>query len=183
MRPQKRKQNVAFGSSARLSVLDCSQLWRITSSSFSSSASIKPRLGGFVFCIFCIQTHFYLHGAINMQGWFRGQGRLGGIRAWFSPRWGEFEEGGGLHQQALIYVGEQMAEKLLCLEKMCNLFQLILERIDCCSDPRAKMRLNQCCQNELNCICTASTCRLYTDRKTPWSVCGVDPGNFSMLTY
>lgn len=38
---------------------------------------------------------------------------------------GEFEEGGGLHQQALIYVGEQMAEKLLCLEKMCSSFQLI----------------------------------------------------------
>lgn len=46
-----------------------------------------------------------------------GRRRPGGL--------GLLQEGGGLHQQALIYVGEQMAGKLLCLKKMHSLFQFI----------------------------------------------------------
>lgn len=66
--------------------------------------------------MFCILIGFWLvvkHRALictdDLEG--RGDGMCG------EGGLGLLQEGGGLHQQALIYVGEQMAGKLLCLKR------------------------------------------------------------------
>lgn len=83
---------------------------------------------------FCVlhAPHIDLHPAadawdINMQRWFKGQGRLrvglGLLKS--SPGGGEE---GGLHLQGPDLRWWPDGEKLLCLEKMCNLFLLIFNR-------------------------------------------------------